>query len=540
MFRLFLLFFFTVAFLNAKVTLKEIESKPACHARNFMIWQFLKQDITQKEAKSAYSKISGKNRKVERLYNKKYRVKKSNTKKKKKDGCKKTKNILDIKDDKCFNKAINSYITLYMSNKEREEVAKRVTESWRLKLLKIQSEPYKISAYKKYDSDTVLRMFTNSTKSFRRKHLDMKIDKRFMKRLSKSYKFPSFIKIVMNDNRLKNLQHSLLYADVKYIDEKNNFSLGLYNLQHSHEKKANQHFKEAYKKAKKSSYKDKYLFWSYQSTKDKKYLRKLLKSTNINIYTLYAHEILKKKVHNFYVKTTVSTKKHSVDIRDPFVWYDIQKKIKSTPIKKLFSLAKKYKYKNTIPVYSYILERAYGYHEYGYIMPYDRYMKDINKDEKALVYALMRQESRFIPSALSSSFALGLMQLMPFVVDDLAKKSKEKINYNEMFNPQKNIEYSLKHLKWMKRLYYHPLFSAYAYNGGVGFLRKHLKTGAFRAGKYEPYLSMELMRNSESREYGKRVIANYVMYKKILGQEVSLIDLLKKTLVPKLTDCYRK
>ena len=91
-----------------------------------------------------------------------------------------------------------------------------------------------------------------------------------------------------------------------------------------------------------------------------------------------------------------------------------------------------------------------------------------------------------------------------------------------MFKPSYNIKYALKHLKWMKKSLYHPLFIAYAYNGGMGFFKKHLKTGAFTKGKYEPFLSMELMSNKESREYGKKVLSNYVMYKKILGEEVSI------------------
>ncbi len=538
MFKYILLLSIISVFLNAEITLKEINSKPPCHAKNFMIWQYLKQDISSKQADKAYKQVHGKNRKINRLYAKKSKVKKTTIKNK--NNCKKYKNILEIKDQKCFNKAIHSYITLYMSDEERLKVAERVKESWRLKLLKIQSEPYNINAYKKYDSDTVIRMFVNSTKKFRRKHLNMKIDKKFMKKLSKSYKFTSFMTMIMKDNKLTNLQKSLLYADAKYINSYNNFLLGLYSIKQNKEAKAYQHFKYAYKKAKKRSIKDKNLFWCYKTTENKKYLKLLLKSTNVNIYTLYAKEILNKKVHNYYTKTTVTNKNLDSDIEDPFIWRLIQLEIKKTPEKKLFKLAKKYQYKNTVSVYSYILEKAYGYEQYGYIMPYDKYMKGLSNADKALVYALMRQESRFIPSALSSSFALGLMQLMPFLVDEIAEKSKEKITYDEMFKPKKNIEYSLKHLKWMKKFYYHPLFTAYAYNGGVGFLRKHLKTGAFRKGKYEPYLSMETMKNAESREYGKRVISNYVMYKKILGEKISLITLLENSLIPKLTDRYRK
>ena len=220
MYKLLLILVVTSAFLNAKVTLKEIESKPACHARNFLIWQYLRQDISSKQVERAYKNLYGKNRKVTRLYRKKTIIKQKPTSK---NHCKKKKNILEIKDDRCFKSAINSYITLYMNDEERKMVAKRVKESWRLKLIKIQSEPYKASAYKKYDSDTVLRMFLNSPKKFREKNLDMKLDKRFINRLSKSYKFSSFVKMVLADRELKKLRKSLFLVSARYIDSNTNF-----------------------------------------------------------------------------------------------------------------------------------------------------------------------------------------------------------------------------------------------------------------------------------------------------------------------------
>ena len=92
----------------------------------------------------------------------------------------------------------------------------------------------------------------------------------------------------------------------------------------------------------------------------------------------------------------------------------------------------------------------------------------------------------------------------------------------------------------MKKSLYHPLFMAYAYNGGMGFFRRHLETGTFNEGLYEPYLSMELMSNRESREYGKKVLANYVMYKKIMGEEVSIVHLFDTLTQPKKTDRFRE
>jgi len=41
-------------------------------------------------------------------------------------------------------------------------------------------------------------------------------------------------------------------------------------------------------------------------------------------------------------------------------------------------------------------------------------MRDYSTDRKALMLAIARQESKFIPASISRSFALGMMQFMPF------------------------------------------------------------------------------------------------------------------------------
>jgi len=41
-------------------------------------------------------------------------------------------------------------------------------------------------------------------------------------------------------------------------------------------------------------------------------------------------------------------------------------------------------------------------------------------------------------------------------------------------------------------------------------------------------MSMEMMRNSETREYAKIVLANYAMYKKIYNQKFSIVEFFSK------------
>ncbi len=69
----------------------------------------------------------------------------------------------------------------------------------------------------------------------------------------------------------------------------------------------------------------------------------------------------------------------------------------------------------------------------------------------------------------------------------------------------------------------HPLLVAYAYNGGIGFTRRMLKNGLFSKNskfkQLEPFLSMELVPYKETRKYGKKVLANYYIYKHHLDKE---------------------
>ena len=535
MIKYFFLFLTILACANAEITLKEINSKPPCRAKDFMIWQYLQQEITPSQADKAYKQLSKNSDKLLFIYAKKT----NNAKVKKTVLCKKRKDLLHIADKQCLKLAMSPYKTLKMTPKQRKQLSKKIDDKSTKKLLKIQSEPHTQKAYEKYDANTILTFFTSTPTSFRRKNLDIKLDTKFVNKLASSWKISRFVKIIVTDDKLKNLQISLLNLDGKQLNAQTNFFLALNQLRHNKKEKTIKFLKLSYDKSKRQMSRDRSYFWIYLVSKDKKYLRKLLLSMDINIYTLYAHEVLNESFENYFYHVQTINKKPKRDITDPFHWNKILKEIKTTPNDELFDLASSYKQKEMIPVQSFIIQKAYSFKMHGYVMPYDKYLKGLGTDEKALVYAIMRQESSLIPSALSRSYALGLMQLMPFLVDAIAKNCHENVCYNDMFEPEKNIDYALKHLKWMQKSLYHPLFIAYAYNGGMGFFRRYLKNGKFTHAKYEPFLSMELMSNTESREYGKKVLANYVMYKRIMGENISIIYLFDILKDPKKTDRFR-
>ena len=286
--------------------------------------------------------------------------------------------------------------------------------------------------------------------------------------------------------------------------------------------------------------KDKTLFWLYLLTEDDAYLKPLLKSYHINLYTLLGADLKQQRYPATIITPTIH-KRHlfGIDAKDPIDWAKIKAKMNQTSTN-LEALAESCKSEETIGIYSYLKAKACNYRKSYFPMPYRDTMKHFSKQRQALIYAIARQESRFVPASVSRSFALGMMQFMPFLIEHIAKKKGEYIDLDMMFSPHKAIEYANFHLDYLGKYLYHPLFVAYAYNGGIGFTKRLIKKKEyFRRGAFEPYLSMEKMTNVEAREYGKRVLVNYVIYLNKLGVRTRLLPLMAMLTNPAQTDSFR-
>ena len=530
--------------LSAEVSLEEINTKPPSLAKNFMIWQFLHQDITPAQADDAFYQYRNVSTRLFKAY----------AKKSDREEVQYTaeclslpaKELVKSNDLSCVKMAFSPYKASVMSESERNRLArlldKKQTYTW-IEMMDDLLQTKRVTDLSQYKPSTFMYLFLSAGMKFRQEHLNRPLPSDYLKEITKHWGFKRFVVLVVTDSRYSELQKELLKIDANTkLNSETHFYLAMNAIEHDQNDNALAHLKKTHKLAYYRSHKDKALFWQYLITKDKKTLKELADSIDINMYALYAKEKLGIEVTNFY--TTLPTNENNstrVDLSDPFVWNDLLIEIRATPKKDMQKLADKYANQEMLPLHSFIYEKATGYKEMGYIMPYDQYMTDLSKDDKAMYYALMRQESRFIPAALSRSYALGLMQMMPFLVKALDKSFKEeRMSFEEMFSPEKNIAYAKKHIAWMQKSLYHPVLMAYAYNGGMGFTKRYItKDNCFTDAKYEPFMSMEMMVNSESREYGKKVLANYVIYKKILGQPVSIISLFDKLLQPAACDRFR-
>lgn len=144
--------------------------------------------------------------------------------------------------------------------------------------------------------------------------------------------------------------------------------------------------------------------------------------------------------------------------------------------------------------------------------------------DKALVYAIVRQESRFNPTAVSSAGAVGLMQLMPEAAARAAGDDKLKADMSPLFDPAFNLRVGQDYLTWLmeRGVGYDILRTVAAYNGGPGTLTRTAQMLGDDAD--DPLMLIESLPAQETRNYVEKVMANYWGYKEQWGEDAPSLD----------------
>ena len=133
-----------------------------------------------------------------------------------------------------------------------------------------------------------------------------------------------------------------------------------------------------------------------------------------------------------------------------------------------------------------------------------------------LIWAIMRQESRFDPEALSYVGARGLMQVMPSTQDWIAEQLTEDIPPGDAFTAEANIRLAAWFLRFLLDYYDGDLeLAVAAYNGGAGSVDSWLAN---------PLVSDrdDLLRwigFGETREYLGHVALNYQVYQALYASD---------------------
>lgn len=144
--------------------------------------------------------------------------------------------------------------------------------------------------------------------------------------------------------------------------------------------------------------------------------------------------------------------------------------------------------------------------------------------DRALVYAIVRQESRFNPQAISPVGAIGLMQLMPTTAALTTGDDKFKANYKPLLDPATNLRIGQDYIAWLtdRGVGYDLLRVVAAYNGGPGAVHKALRA----AGDGDPLMLIESLPALETRDYVEKVVAGYWAYKRLFGEDARSLDAL--------------
>ncbi len=508
----FFLLLLPLALLAKEITLQFLESKPRGLTRDYYIWRFLDQKITPQEAQRALELTD---RVTYKIFFR-YADKSQNPNIQKIVRCMRLPaKKLPLADESCLAVGVSGAKLLSLSQKQKEQIFQKLSAFPKIKQKFspfLAKDPFTAS---QNNPKQFLRTFFLAGKKYRARFFDHNLSKAFLQKLSKEASFPRFVRYCITEN-LKKPALSLLLLDPQKLDAQSDFLLAIQAIQQGFGSIALSFLQASYQKSYYRSHKDRALLWMYRLTHKKRYLQKLLHSWDLNFYVLLAHEWIHRPFTNFFIPKLLKGMAQ-IDLSDPFVCEAMRKRL---PPKEHLA------YRNTQSLYALAIEKESRYHQHPFILPYESYLSDQNVSQKSLIYALARQESRFVPGSISRSFALGPLQFMPF----LAKYTAKKLNYKNfdldmMFQELIAISFAKDHLHFLTKRLAHPLFIAYAYNGGISYTKRKILP-LFQ--HYDPLLAMELVSYPETKEYGKKVLTNYIIYMRILGKNPKLTPLLRK------------
>ena len=156
-----------------------------------------------------------------------------------------------------------------------------------------------------------------------------------------------------------------------------------------------------------------------------------------------------------------------------------------------------------------ILKKMYpiDYSEFVY-----KYSEQYNVDP-LLIFSLIKAESNFNETVISSSKAMGLMQLMDSTAQQVAKNIN--IEYNNdttLYNPEDNIQIGIKYLSELMEYYnQNYILALAAYNAGIGNVNNWINKGIIN----EDGSNAENIPFKETNNYVRKILNYYKIYQKL-------------------------
>ena len=141
-----------------------------------------------------------------------------------------------------------------------------------------------------------------------------------------------------------------------------------------------------------------------------------------------------------------------------------------------------------------------------------------NNIDPNVLYALMRQESRFDPAARSAVGAIGLFQIMPYTANAFAKNIgiDTVINETSLMLPSINTAIAAKLTSDLSLMFdqdFAPI--AASYNAG----EDRVKLWWDSASNADEDFFVDLIPYSETRRFVREVLTNYAAYQRIYSEK---------------------
>lgn len=135
-----------------------------------------------------------------------------------------------------------------------------------------------------------------------------------------------------------------------------------------------------------------------------------------------------------------------------------------------------------------------------------------NNVEPYLVMAIIKTESNFNKTAVSSKEAKGLMQIMDSTAEDIKSKIDTDIDITDIYDEKVNITLGCKYISTLIEKYSGNYYLAVcAYNAGMGNVDKWIEQGIITSNLSE-YRNINIP-FSQTKDYLYKVIKSYKMYR---------------------------
>lgn len=445
----------------------------------------------------------------------------------------------------CQNLLTTMNFSLKLDSKTREILAANLasTNPEKARILRTLNEANPaLSFANTNDTKSFLELFNASSPQNKNALFSESFDANFMTKLYSQKGFTNLLNDLVFNKKNEGFRRNLLSINPAVTEKSDAFTLGLNAILLGQDDIAFSLFSRAKNTFERAWQRDNATFWLYQISKNESFLKELSLSKDANIYSLYARDVFGGEPLEVVVPRPSKQNIENFDVSDPFLWNKTAALAKDMNATQASEFAKKFYTNESIGAYAYFMQKAHGWEKQYFLMPNSPELEGIESQRKAMIYALARQESLFIPSVVSTSYALGMMQFMPFLANAIGKKELKIPNFDQddLFKTDVAFKFANHHLNYLDKFLYHPLFTAYAYNGGIGFTKKLItRDDMFKEGKFEPFLSIELVPVAETRNYGKKVLANYVIYMALTGSSIKISQLFENLTKPALTDKFR-